>query len=319
MNIVEYDDIREKLEEVKEICNFLPDVSTKEGYDKSKRVSLDVGKLLTILEKKRKDKKAYFLDGGRSVDDQAKPLREELEEFQLPHKGAYKELDKLKKDRETERKTKLEDRVRYMRELPESMRDSDSDGVKMAMESMQAEECLDFFENTPQALEARNTAQKELGEMYIKLLASERQAEELEALRAEKLARDKADHEENIKREAAAKAEAEKNAAIEREQLARKAQIDAEKRAIEAEKKAERDTKAAAEKARLEEVARQAEVYQIEAQALATREANKRHVGSIRGEVKVALMNMCGIDEKTAKSIVLAISRGDIPHANIEY
>lgn len=319
MNIVEYDEIREKLDEVKKTCNFLPDVSTKEGYDKSKRVSLDVGKLLTALDKKRKDKKAYFLDGGRSVDAQAKEIAAELEEFQLPHKDAYKELDQLKKDREIERKAKLEERVRYMRELPESMRDSDSDGVKMAMEFMQAEECLDFFEYTPQALEARNSAQKELGEMYIKLLASEKQAEELEKLRAEKLARDKADHEENIKREAAAKAEAEKNAAIEREQLARKAQIDAEKRAIEAEKKAERDAAAAAEKARLDEVARQAETYQAEAQALANREANKRHVGSVRSEAKQALMLIPGITEAIAKSIVLAVHGEKIPNISIKY
>ena len=83
MNITEYDEIRAKLEEVKDTCNFIPDVTTKEGYDKSKRVSLDVGKLLTALEKTRKDKKAYFLQGGKEVDTQAKVISSELEQYRL--------------------------------------------------------------------------------------------------------------------------------------------------------------------------------------------------------------------------------------------
>ena len=95
MQIVEYDEIREKLDEVKECCGFLPDVTTGEGYEKSKRVALDVGKLLTALEKKRKDKKAYFLEGGKQVDSQYKTIAAELEKYQLPHKNAYKELDNL--------------------------------------------------------------------------------------------------------------------------------------------------------------------------------------------------------------------------------
>jgi len=90
IKVTEYDEFREKLEEVKEACNFLPDVSTDDGYDKSKRISLDVGKSLTALDKRRKELKAESLAFGRQVDSEAKTIREVLEELQEPHKLANK-------------------------------------------------------------------------------------------------------------------------------------------------------------------------------------------------------------------------------------
>jgi hypothetical protein len=314
LNIVEYDEIREKLDEVKEACNFLPDVSSDEGYKKSKRVALDVGKVLTNLEAKRKIKKKFFLDGGKEVDTQAKVLAAELESIQAPHKEAYKELDSLKKEREANRKAELEDRVQQMRDLPDDMRDSDSSGIKLAMEAMQAEECLDFYEYSMQALEARNFAQKELGEMYTKALKAEKEAEELEALRAEKEARDKAEYEENLKREAAANAEAEKNEAV-------KALADVEK-AMEQSKlqdKIDSDHELALvmNGALIDEANRAAAEKALKAEQ-AAREANKQHVSKVRGETKRALMSL-GLDEPTAKKIVLAIDGEQIPHVKIAY
>jgi len=234
MNITEYDEVRAKLEEVKDACNFIPDASTDEGYKKSKRVALDVGKLLTALEKARKDKKAYFIDGGKEVDIQARSIKDELEAFQLPHKEAYKELDNLKKEREAARKQELEDRVAQIRDLPEQMRDASSDEVKMALESLQQEECLDFYEYATPALKARNESRTALATMFGDKLKSEDEARELDKLRAEKEAREKADHEESIRREAAAKAESDAALAKDREEQANKAKIEADKRAAEA-------------------------------------------------------------------------------------
>ena len=96
MHIAEYDEMANKLNEIKEYSNFLPDVSTGEGYEKSKRVSLDIGKVKTSLEKARKDKKSFFIEGGKQVDTQAKSILEKLNTMQLPHMEAYKELDSLK-------------------------------------------------------------------------------------------------------------------------------------------------------------------------------------------------------------------------------
>lgn len=325
-NIVEYDEIRAKLDEVKDTCNFIPDVTTDEGYNKSKRVALDVGKLRTALEKKRKEKKAYFLEGGRQVDAQARSIDEELEQYMLPHKEAYKELDNLRKEREAKRKADLEERVESIRELPEKMRDMSSDEVKMALESLQVEECLDFYEYTEQALKARNASRSALSEMFAKKLKEEKEAEELEQLRKDAEERAVKEREEAIRKEAAEKAEAEKQAAIKREQKAKEEalrleqqKIDAEKRAIEAEKQAKIEAEKAAKQAVIAEQERQAAEAKRAAEEEAKREANKKHVGEVRKAAKVALMDICGLDEVKAKEIVLAINAGDIPSVSIKY
>ena len=111
LHIVEYDEVSQQIDEITEYANFIPDVTTDEGYEKSKRVSLDAGKLLTALEKTRKDKKSYFINGGKQVDLQAKAIAEKIELIQLPHKSAYKELDRLKKEREESRKLLLQTRI----------------------------------------------------------------------------------------------------------------------------------------------------------------------------------------------------------------
>ncbi len=47
-------------------------------------------------------------------------IKAKIEAFQLPHKDAYKELDTLRKQRDIDRKEALSERVRVIRELPES-------------------------------------------------------------------------------------------------------------------------------------------------------------------------------------------------------
>lgn len=341
--IIELNEFKENMAKLKDTANFIPDVSDDDGYQKSKRVSLDIGKVLTSLEKVRKEKKAYFLEGGREVDRQSSELKEALELIQSPHKIAYKELDNQKKEREAKRKAELEERVEFMRLLPENMADSCSDEIAAAIEELKSNECLDFYEFTEQALKARNKSVSELSVMFAKVLQAEKDAEELAKLKKAEAERQQKEHEESIKKEAAAKAEAEKQAAIEREneakrqaeqaeidklaaekealETAKQAAIDkkdAESRAIQAEKDAEMNAKIAAEKARGEELARQKAELEAEIAETEKREANKRHVGNIRKEAKEALMKI-GISEDLAKKAVLAINSDEIPHVSISY
>jgi len=183
VKIQKYDEIRAKISTIKEACNFLPDLSNKDGYDKSKRVSLDVGKVLTALEKARKIEKADSLERGRNIDSQAKEIADELAGIQLPHKELYQKFDKDKKEREEKRKKGLEDRVNDIGALPHLMRDSDSNGIQQALEDLENNECLDFYEYTEQALKARSVSVKELSEMYIRKLQYERDQAELAELR----------------------------------------------------------------------------------------------------------------------------------------
>ena len=329
IKVSEYDEFRKKLDEVKEACNFLPDVSTDEGYDKSKRVSLDVGKALTALEKTRKELKAESLAFGKTVDTEAKSIAATLIEFQLPHKEAYKELDNLKKEREASRKAELEERVRVLRGLPEAMKDSDSEGCKMALESLNAEECLDFYEYATQALEARNASREALSKMFAEKLQQEKDADELAELRKKQAEQDQKDRDDRIAKEASEKAEREAAEAKAAEQAAIKQAAEAvrlreeseklaEERRVEAERQAAIDAEKAAEAARQQQIQIQKSKEAAEQAEQEKREANKRHVGSVRKAAKESIMAI-GLSEGDANKLVMAISNGDIDKVTINY
>jgi len=336
ITITEYDEFREKMDEVKEGSNFLPDVSTDEGYLKSKRVSLDVGKILTSLEKKRKEKKADSIAEGKRIDSEASTIREALEVLQLPHKEAYKQLDNALKDRETARKAELEERVRVIREIPTSMRDSDSAGVQMALETLNADECLDFYEYANEALKARNASKEALGVMFADKLKAEKEAAELAKLRKEAAGREQKEREEAIAREAREAAEREAQEAKIKEEAAKafaklaeeakakaeeQAKIDAEnaeKARIAAEKQAKKDADVAAAMAKQREIDAQAEREEAVRLDLEKREANKKHVGAIRRAAKESIMAV-GFSESDAKKLVTAIYEDKIANVSISY
>lgn len=336
-----YGEFQAKIAEVKDACNFIPDVSTDEGYLKSKRVSLDIGKILTAVEKKRKKEKAESMAYGKKVDTEAKVIVAQFKEFQLPHMDAYKELDNLKKEREANRKAKLDERVREIRELPEAMADSDSEGVKMALESLQCEECLDFYEFTQEALKARNASKEKLGEMFGAKLKAEKDAIELSDLRARQVIQDQKDRDERIAKEASEAAELKAAEAGKAEQLAIDQAAMAVKQREEAiiiaknsEARAKEDLRTAAIQARLAEAkakkdaeiaAENAKQQQIEFQknkeAEITRtqtklEANKAHVGRIRKAAKESFIAL-GYSEAEAKKLVLAIASDKIDNVKL--
>jgi len=358
LEIAEYDEFRAKLKEVEEACNFIPDVSTAEGHAKSKRVSLDVGKILTALEKARTEKKAHTLELGRSIDSDAKKIASELEVLQLPHKNAYKEYDNSKKEREAQRKKGLEERVDIMRNLPELMRDSDSDGVRAALEDVQNNECLDFYEYTEQALKARNSSIDALSVMFSDKLKYEKEQVELVRLRKEEEARKIKEREEQVAREAAESArreaeeaaeklrlEAERKANAEKEkaeqerlEAERKATAEAEQAeqarlAVEAEKEAAEKATVAAEKrlkdqeAKAKQEQEQAvirERQRLEAQAESEkqeaieRESNKQHKKKINNEALKCLVEG-GLSEKDAKLAITLIAGKKVENVQIFY
>ena len=335
--IGQYDEFEAQINEVADICNFIPDTTTKDGYEKSKRVSLDVGKVLTALEKSRKDKKADSIRIGKAIDSEAKSIKAKLEAIQLPHKEAYKTLDNERKQREQDRKDALELRVAELRDLPELLRESDSSSIAGALDQVNAEECLDFFEYTADALKARNASRAALADMHTKALQAEKDAAELAELRraqAEKAIKDREQAAaDNARKEAeqkaaaeAAKIEADRLAAVYAQEAAEERERQAEGKRRAAELKAKQDTIEAAELAEKQRAAavqaekdRQEAEKQREAAELAKREANKRHIGAVRKAAKEALMNIDGMTEEIAKQTVLAISNGLIPAVKINY
>lgn len=335
--VIAYTEFRKKVSEVKDACDFLPDVSDDDGYTKSKRVSLDVGKILTSLEAKRKDLKKDSLEYGRLIDSEAGAIKEELEGLQLPHKAAYKELDQLKKQRDADRKEKLQQRVDDMANLPDMMRDSDSEGVKAALDDLNKEECLDFYEFATPALKARNKSRELLSAMFSVKLKQEKNAAELAKLQKEQAERELKERDDRIAAEAreeaeraAAEAKAQAAAAEKREQAAK---LQAEEAAKAAEKQAKQvkidakkaqdaavqlaESKAKAE-AELVESDRQAAI-QAEQEATAKREANKKHRGAINSAAVDELCKIAGLSKESARAAVTAIAKGNIPAISISY
>ena len=317
-HIAEYDEVSAKIDEMADAANFIPDASSKEGYDKSKRVALDIGKAKTILEKARKAKKKHFLDGGREVDSQAKVIMAKLDDIQLPHTEAYKEVDDAKKAVEASRVAAHEERLETIRVTAELLAESTSEEIQGAMEAMQAEECEGFQEFTEQALKARNQSRKDLGALFVKVQQKEKDDAELKRLRDEAYAREVVEHEEQIRKDAAAKADSEREAAVLRENEAKVAQGRAELEAAQAKANAKILAEKAAEDAKQAEINRQKAAVTQELAAKQAREADIENISRVRRGAKEAFMHL-GASVDLARAMVLAIDNGAVPNVTINY
>ena len=293
-----YDQFSEQIEELTEICNFLPDVSTDDGYQKSKRVSLDVGKILTAIEAKRKDLKSDSLAYGRKIDAEAKEIVGKLEKIQGPHKGAYKGLDNAKKEREAARKAKLEERIADMRDLPEAMRDSCSDEVKMAHRELESNTCEDFYEFTMDALKARDSSLKSLSDMFLRKLKEEQDAAELARLQEEVRVRQVSDEATAIRE----KAEKDARTVVESELEGMKEELAASK----------------------QEVLRSKDVSDLagdcdDVPPLVTFDPTVEYKREVNQNAMQAICSIGGTSKETARAVITAIAKGSIPHITINY
>ena len=177
--LVPYSEFTEQLETLRDKADHLADVSTDEGYKAAKRIHLDFRKIENALDTERKKQKKYWSDGAKSVDEQAKSIMNQIAGYRLPHTEAYQEKDKAEREREASRIADLEKRLDYIVSLPSYLGQSSSEEVKLAMEEMQAEKCLKFYEYTARALEARNATRESLGQLYANKLQQEKDAAEL--------------------------------------------------------------------------------------------------------------------------------------------
>ena len=73
----------------------------------------------------------------------------------------------------------------------------------------------------------------------------------------------------------------------------------------------------AAAKAKQQEIERQERETQAEADHLKKLSLDRGHVGAVRGQIKIKLMDHCGLDESTAKSVVKALLK--ISNVTINY
>ena len=277
---------------------FVPDVTTAKGRAAIKALVTKVTKSKTYLEGHGKALAAEYKAIPKVIDANRKIVKDALTEL--------------------------------AEEIRKPLTEFEEEATRLAIEKMNAGKAAKLAEEVEQAHEFGLLMNEKFDADRLATIEAERKAEEERQakLKAEQEAREKqiadqaAERERlaSIEREAAAKRQAEES---ERQRIAaeERAKIEAEQaeqRRIQAEKQAKIDAENAAEEARLAEIARQEAAAKRLADEQAKREANKKHIGAVRKAAKESIMAL-GIDEDTAKKLVLAIHNNDVANVTINY
>ena len=299
-----------------EIATFEHDLSTGAGRKRTASLANQVARTKTYLDGLGKELVSDWKQKAKVVDANRKAMRDSLDELKVIARKPLTEWEEEQKRIEAEEVARL---------AAEKLREEVERDHEMAL-LMNA----DFDRKVEEERIAAERAEQE------RLAKEAQERAEREARIAqeakEKAEREAAEREEKLKREAAEaaeRAERERKEAIEREEKAKRDAIaaeerrkleakQAEERRVEAEVKAKRDAEEAAERARQAEIQRQKDEEDRQRKEQEAREANKRHIGSIRKSAKESLMAF-GLDEEKAKEIVMAIHNGQIANVKINY
>jgi colicin import membrane protein len=300
------DGLRSVIEQAKQTVNeFEHDLSTQAGRNRTKSLARKVATLKTRLDDMGKELTADWKAKAKAVDANRKIMRDELDELKVLARKPVTEWEEEQARIEAEEKAKEE--AEALRKQIETDHEiailMNNEHDRLIAEKLAAE-----AEAERLRLEAEEKARIE----------REKQIAEQARIQAELEAKQR---EEALVREAKEKeeeAERERLAAIEREKEYKRQQELAEKARLEAEEKAKRDAIEAAERAKQQEIERQEkEKARVKAEQ-EQREANRQHVAKIRSQAKESLMTL-GLDEETAKRVVLSIHAGDIANVSIKY
>lgn len=331
-----FDKVLAYVQEIKDKGNFIPDCTTKDGYEASKNFVLKVTTpARTALTNAHKDAKAFYLDGGRMVDAKKNELMDMLMEIQEPHQLAYKAVDDEVKRVKAEKEAAIQNGFDTLNGYIQSALNQTSDfidGLIGDCGSFDADEAV-FGKQLPEVIALQQKVMSQLTDAYSQALMFEdmqkKQAEAqaiIDKQNAEREANEKAVAEANQREQM--RIEAEQAAAEENERLKREyaesesrrlqqeaqAKIDAESARL----KAEMDAKAAAEDAAALERKKQADALAKEKADAEAREADKAHRGSINSQAMDCLI-AGGLTEDQAKLAVKLIAAKKIAHVQIKY
>lgn len=331
-----FDKVLADVQEIKDKGNFIPDCTTKDGYEASKNFVLKVTTpARTALTNAHKDAKAFYLEGGRMVDAKKNELMDMLMEIQEPHQLAYKAVDDEAKRVKAEKEAAIQNGFDILNGYIQSSLNQTSgfiDGLIGDCGSFDADEAV-FGKQLPEVISLQQKVMSQLTDAYSQALMFEdmqkKQAEAqaiIDKQNAEREANEKAVAEANQREQM--RIEAEQAAAEENERLKREAaesesrrlqqeaqaKIDAESARL----KAEMDAKTAAEDAAALERKKQAEALAKEKADAEAREADKAHRGSINSQAMDCLI-AGGLTEDQAKLAVKLIAAKKIAHVQINY
>lgn len=325
--LVEFDKIAAGISDIQEKGNFLPDMTTKDGYEASKRFVLDVTTpTRTKLDKAHKTAKAYWSAGGKNVDNKKKEIMDILVDIQKPHQEAYKAFDQIEKDKKAKFESDIQEKVMSIynyRLLPIG---ANSDDIASIIQQCGETDTQDgFYHMSKEAAIVRLETLEILNELLIGAVSNEaeqiRQAELAEENRIRQIQIDEQQEAMRLQQEQLNAKQAEIDRAANESAAAAKAEANEKQRLINEAEQAEREKQAVIE--REEYAKQQAEIASAKAveqekqrqyneriaqeAEQAKLEADKKHTGSIRKEIKEHLMESCGIENDIAIKVVKAL------------
>lgn len=151
------------------------EVDTPKGMKEAKKDVAELRGMRTTLEAARKDKKAYYLEGGRVVDAEAKRITAEIVALEEPIKAqvdakeAEVENAKLAKlEAERQRIEGLRSEIQAFRDAPAKMVGKPSVGIAHAMEKLKGVQVQEdhFEEMTQEAQDAHAAAVSRLQDLF---------------------------------------------------------------------------------------------------------------------------------------------------------
>lgn len=325
------------------------DLSTKKGRDAIASVAAKVRTEKASIDKDRLRLTKEWRDNTALVNGAWNDIKERLDTLAVAARApltAWEEIEKARVEECDAIINKLAlDGVVTLDDTAETVRQR---GKAVWETEIDPERFSDKFE---QAVRAKEHAVDMLKVALARLTREEEERAELERLRAaeaERAAKEQAEREaqeaeeraaaeakaEEDRRAVAEKAEQERIAAAAREaeerakaeaEAAAQAERDRVQReheeALAAERhraeQAEAEAKAERDRAAKEEADRKAEADRLAVEQ-AKREASQKHRSAVMGAAKEAIMT-CGVDEETAKKIVLLIRAGEVPHIRLEF
>lgn len=322
-----------------EIAAHEPDLSTDRGRKEIASLAYRIARTKTAIDDAGKALNEAARKKINEVDALRRIVRDQLDALRDEARAPLTAWEAAEEARETAIKAELE----YLRSAATISLDTTSDHVSARIAEIEARTFdvgvfrgqIDYVEGV------RQQSLSTLREVHARILKDEADKAELDRLRAEAAERARQEVEkaeqERREREAAeaAAAEAERIAAAAR-RAEDAARAEVERRAAEdrdrlereyaAALQAERNKVAAAERERIEaeqRVASEKAAAEAEAKRLAdeaaARAADQAHRGQIMGAAKAAIMSAGEIDEPSARRIVLAIVKGNVPHTVINF
>lgn len=306
--LAEYNQFEAVLSETEMTANFLPDVSTKEGYEKSKRIALDGRKVWNAIDKKRK---ALGAEARKEIDDinaEGKKHLSRVDKAINPHLKAYKDHDAEIKRQKEEAEAAITARINAF-QVPFDAHAMTSEQVQGIIDIFMNDPMEGFGNRTIEAGKARESAVEALNQLKASKVIQEAEAERIEKERLEL----------EKQQEEARKAQAIIDEAnrIEAEKLAEaQAKIDAE----EAERQAQeaqriKDAEEAASQAERDRIAAEEAAAKAEAERKA---ANKNHRKGVNNAALKDLISV-GFSEDEGKRFIKAVAKGEISHITINY